>query len=183
VTPIVDSLGTLDDARRHAPLHAGDAGGKIVTTPRPGPSTGDGWGTRPRGNPMVLATVGRDDRIDRTRTPTGTAPVVTKGTPVMARRDQHLHRDTDDRKIAGVCSGLARYFDVDPLLVRVAFVAGIVISGVSLIAYPLLWWLVDPAPAGHWAPTAGTDATMPPPSTTTPPTTPNPDEHPGQQAA
>ena len=68
----------------------------------------------------------------------------------MARRDRTLYRDTDDQKIGGVCSGLARYFDLDPLLVRVAFVAGLVFSGATLIAYLLLWWLVDPAPAGTW---------------------------------
>jgi phage shock protein C len=63
----------------------------------------------------------------------------------MSRRDRTLYRDTADKKIGGVCSGLAEYFDLDPLLVRVAFVAGIFVSGVSLIVYPLLWWLVDPA--------------------------------------
>ena len=68
----------------------------------------------------------------------------------MARTDRTLYRDTSDQKIGGVCSGLGRYFDLDPLLVRVAFVATLVLSGVSLVAYLLLWWLVDPAPAGYW---------------------------------
>ena len=68
----------------------------------------------------------------------------------MARRDRTLYRDTDDHKIGGVCSGLARYFDLDPLLVRVAFVAALVFGGGSLVAYVLLWWLVEPAPAGTW---------------------------------
>ena len=68
----------------------------------------------------------------------------------MSRRDRTLYRDTDDQKIGGVCSGLARYFDLDPLLVRVAFVASLVFGGWSLVAYVLLWWLVDPAPAGTW---------------------------------
>lgn len=68
----------------------------------------------------------------------------------MARRDRTLYRDTEDQKIAGVCSGLARYFDVDPVLMRVGFVAALVFGGGSLVAYALLWWLVDPAPAGTW---------------------------------
>ena len=75
----------------------------------------------------------------------------------MARRDQQLYRDTGDQKIGGVCSGLARYFDLDPLLVRVAFVATLIAGGWSLIVYLLLWWLVDPTPAGHWDEAAGTD--------------------------
>ena len=80
----------------------------------------------------------------------------------MSRRERTLYRDTDDQKIGGVCSGLARYFDLDPLLVRIAFVAGIVFSGFTLIAYVLLWWLVDPAPAGYWAETG--DDTLPAPT-------------------
>ncbi len=83
----------------------------------------------------------------------------------MSRRDQKLYRDTDDQKIGGVCAGLARYFDVDPLLVRVAFVAALVFGGGSLIAYVLLWWLVDPAPAGYWDDTAADPAeAFPPPA-------------------
>ena len=81
----------------------------------------------------------------------------------MSRRDHTLYRDTDDQKLGGVCSGLARYFDLDPLLVRVAFVAGLIFSGVTAVAYLLLWWLVDPAPAGHWTDTDTTDETLPPP--------------------
>jgi len=106
---------------------------------------------------MASGTLWRDDEItkerhDRIRRST------TKGTP-MARRDRTLYRDTDDQKIGGVCSGLARYFDLDPLLVRVAFVAGLVFSGATLIAYLLLWWLVDPAPAGMWDDESDTNAT------------------------
>jgi phage shock protein C len=68
----------------------------------------------------------------------------------MSRSDRTLYRDTEDEKIGGVCSGLARYLGLDPLLVRVAFVAGLLFSGASLVAYILLWWLVDPAPEGTW---------------------------------
>jgi len=80
----------------------------------------------------------------------------------MATIERKLYRDTENQKIGGVCSGLARYFDLDPLLVRVAFVAALVFSGVSLIVYVLLWWLVDPAPAGYWA--EQSDEVLPPPT-------------------
>lgn len=95
----------------------------------------------------------------------------------MSRRDQPLYRDTADKKIGGVCSGLARYFDLDPLLVRVAMVAGIFVSGVTIVVYPLLWWLMKPAPVGYWADTATADTFAPPTVTT------NDDRTPGQQAA
>jgi phage shock protein C len=68
----------------------------------------------------------------------------------MARREQTLYRDTSDQKIAGVCSGLAHYFDIDTALMRVIFVAMLVFGGGSALAYILLWWLLDPAPEGYW---------------------------------
>jgi len=53
----------------------------------------------------------------------------------MARR---LTRSTTNKVIAGVCGGLAEYFDVDPTLIRVlAVVAGIM--GWGVIAYIVLW--------------------------------------------
>ena len=70
----------------------------------------------------------------------------------MARRDVPLTRNTDDKKIAGVCSGLAEYFDLDTTLVRVVFVALLVFGGWSLVAYLLLWWLVDPKPPAQTMP-------------------------------
>jgi phage shock protein PspC (stress-responsive transcriptional regulator) len=63
---------------------------------------------------------------------------------------RRLYRDTTDKKIAGVCSGLARHIGVDPLLVRIGFVAALLIGGAPIVAYVLMWWLVDPAPAGEW---------------------------------
>lgn len=92
----------------------------------------------------------------------------------MSRQDRKLYRDTQNQKIGGVCAGLGHYFDLDPLLVRVAFVAGIFFNGVTLIAYLLLWWLVDPAPEGHWVEQA--DETLPPPTVTD-------EDTPGRQAA
>lgn len=68
----------------------------------------------------------------------------------MTSRNRLL-RDTEHQKIAGVCSGLARSFDVDPVLVRVLFVVFTFVGGGALLAYVLLWLLVDPAPAGTWS--------------------------------
>jgi signal transduction histidine kinase len=56
-----------------------------------------------------------------------------------------LRRDTDHRVVAGVCSGLARHLGVDPLIVRVAFVAAATAGGVGIAIYALAWVFV---PAG-----------------------------------
>jgi signal transduction histidine kinase len=56
-----------------------------------------------------------------------------------------LRRDTEHRVLGGVCSGLARHLGVDPLIVRVAFVAAATAGGVGVAIYALAWVFV---PAG-----------------------------------
>src|SRR4051794_40978711 len=66
--------------------------------------------------------------------------------PSMATRSAPvLRRDTHHRVVAGVCSGLARHLGVDPLIVRVAFVAAATAGGVGIAIYLLAWAFV---PAG-----------------------------------
>ena len=48
---------------------------------------------------------------------------------------EHLRRSRDDRVIAGVAGGLARYLDVDPLLVRLLFVLLTITFGAGILAY------------------------------------------------
>ncbi|WP_420174628.1 PspC domain-containing protein [Luteococcus sp. OSA5] len=54
----------------------------------------------------------------------------------------NLVRPVDDRMIAGVCSGIARYLKVDVGLVRAVTFIAIVFGGVSLWIYPLAWLLM-----------------------------------------
>ena len=58
---------------------------------------------------------------------------------------KRLYRDTDDAIIAGVASGLARYFDVDPVVVRIIFFVSIFFNGLGLLAYIILWLVVPKA--------------------------------------
>ena len=67
---------------------------------------------------------------------------------------KQLRRPLDDRIVAGVCSGLGRYFGIDPVLVRVAFaVVAVLTWGTALLAYPVMWFLMPdeprPAPAAY----------------------------------
>jgi phage shock protein PspC (stress-responsive transcriptional regulator) len=61
-------------------------------------------------------------------------------------RTEPLTRDVEHRKIAGVCAGIARYFDVDVTLVRAATAAAILFGPAVIVAYAILWWALDPAP-------------------------------------
>lgn len=58
---------------------------------------------------------------------------------------KRLYRDTDDAIIAGVASGLARYFDIDPVIVRLIFVVSIFFNGLGVLAYIVLWLVVPTA--------------------------------------
>jgi phage shock protein PspC (stress-responsive transcriptional regulator) len=53
-----------------------------------------------------------------------------------------LRRSAHDRKVAGVAGGLARHLDVDPLILRVAFVVLAFFGGAGLLLYGACWLLV-----------------------------------------
>lgn len=48
-------------------------------------------------------------------------------------------RDSDEKKIAGVCSGLAIYFDVDVVLIRVLFLIALFCGTAGFWAYIAVW--------------------------------------------
>lgn len=49
---------------------------------------------------------------------------------------------SEDRWVAGVCGGLADYFDLDPALVRVLFVASMLLPGPQLLLYLIMWFVM-----------------------------------------
>ena len=58
------------------------------------------------------------------------------GITVKARR---LYRDENDKVFGGVCSGLANYFGIDKVVVRIIFIILAVSFGFGLIPYLILW--------------------------------------------
>jgi phage shock protein C len=65
-------------------------------------------------------------------------------TPEGSQR--RLTLSTNDRKIAGVCGGLAEYFNTDATLVRLIFVVLIMLGGIGVIIY-LIAWIIMPTAA------------------------------------
>ncbi len=57
--------------------------------------------------------------------------------------EQRLHRVGRGRMLAGVAAGLAHYFDVDPTIVRIGFVALAFLGGLAVPLY-LAGWLLIP---------------------------------------
>lgn len=80
--------------------------------PEPGPEPGPQHGTGPRTSKEEVRDLGR------------------------------LRRSSTDRKVAGVAGGLARHLDVDPVILRVAFVVLVFFGGAGLIVYGAVWLLV-----------------------------------------
>lgn len=58
---------------------------------------------------------------------------------------RRLTRSVTDRKLAGVCGGLAAYAGVDANLVRLAFVALTLFGGSGAVLYAVAWLLVPEA--------------------------------------
>lgn len=59
---------------------------------------------------------------------------------------KRFFRDTDEKVIGGVCSGMAAYFGIhDPVWVRIAFVAGIFGGGIAIPLYLILWAAIPEA--------------------------------------
>ena len=53
-----------------------------------------------------------------------------------------LYRPRDDRMIAGVCSGIARRFNTEPTIVRIIFVASMLLPGPQILIYLAAWLLM-----------------------------------------
>ena len=70
----------------------------------------------------------------------------TKETGMYYKVPKRLYRDIDDRVFGGVCSGIAAYFDIDVVLVRVIFgILPFLSVGVIIPVYIVLWIAVPPA--------------------------------------
>ena len=64
----------------------------------------------------------------------------------MAKR---LYRSRTDRKIAGVCGGIAEYFDIDPVIIRVLWLVAVCCAGSGLLAYIIALIVIPQAPIGY----------------------------------
>lgn len=61
---------------------------------------------------------------------------------------KRLYRSIKDRKIAGVCGGIAEYFDIDPTIVRLLWALSLILGILpSIIAYIICWIVIPEKPA------------------------------------
>ena len=54
-------------------------------------------------------------------------------------KTRRLFRSRTSRVIAGVCGGIAEYFNIDPVIVRIAWVVITLLGGAGFLAYLIAW--------------------------------------------
>jgi phage shock protein PspC (stress-responsive transcriptional regulator) len=80
--------------------------------------------------------------------------VPTTPAPQVRSSPRRFLRSHDDRIIAGVAGGLGRYFDIDPVIIRIAFGVSVLFGGLGVLAY-LAVALFVPSDDGTGAPVEG----------------------------
>ena len=60
-----------------------------------------------------------------------------------------LYKDTSNKMISGVCSGIAKYFDVDPTIIRLVWALTIVFAGTGILAYIICAIVIPDEPDGY----------------------------------
>ncbi len=64
--------------------------------------------------------------------------------PIVRAAKRGFSLDKANGRVGGVCAGLARWMGVNPLLVRIGFVAGTLLGfGSFILVYGLIWLLAD----------------------------------------
>lgn len=83
------------------------------------------------GNPCDYLAEGEDEKSSQPKSP-----------PIYVPK--RLYRDPHSRVVAGVCSGLGTYFNMDPIVFRLLFVVGL-FYGISILPYIILWIAIPKA--------------------------------------
>lgn len=58
-----------------------------------------------------------------------------------------LYRSRENKKVGGVCGGIAEYFNLDPTLVRLGAIVLIFVWGAGILAYIVAWAIIPERPS------------------------------------
>lgn len=86
-------------------------------------------------------------------TPQAPAPELERSDEQAAPRQ--LRRSRRDHIVGGVCGGLGQYFGVDPIILRIAFVAMTLAGGSGVLLYVIAWIVIPEAGPEEDTPVAG----------------------------
>ena len=59
-----------------------------------------------------------------------------------------FYRSHDDKVLAGVCGGIAQYFNLDATIVRLVFLGATLLAGSGVVIYILLWLFTPDSATG-----------------------------------
>ena len=60
---------------------------------------------------------------------------------------KRLYKDHTDEKLCGVCSGIAKYFNIDPTIVRLIWAVLVVCAGTGVLAYIICAFIMPEEPS------------------------------------
>ena len=63
--------------------------------------------------------------------------------------EKKLYKDVKDKKLCGVCAGLAKYFSIDPTIVRLALVVFCLLGGSGILAYIICALVIPDEPTDY----------------------------------
>jgi phage shock protein PspC (stress-responsive transcriptional regulator) len=88
----------------------------------------------------VIAIMGQPVEIDQEENPNAH-----HGSSSGEKGEKRFFRNPDEKVVAGVCSGIAAYFHLDPVWVRLLFVLFIAAGGSGILLYLVLWFVIPEA--------------------------------------
>ena len=68
----------------------------------------------------------------------------------MAKKVKRLYRSGKEKKLAGVCGGIAKYLDVDPTVIRLLWIIFSFVGGSGVLAYLIAWLIMPRNPKHRW---------------------------------
>jgi phage shock protein C len=83
--------------------------------------------------------------------PIGANPTYVPTRPQPSRSYKQIHRSREDRIVSGLCGGLGRYANIDPVIIRILFVAFTLFGGSGILLY-VIGWLAIPDDGQSTAP-------------------------------
>ncbi len=72
---------------------------------------------------------------------------------------EKLYRSRINKVFGGVCAGLGKYLDIDPIIIRILFIVMFIFHGIGLLIYIIMWILTPEEPVENLyaPPTSGED--------------------------
>ena len=93
----------------------------------------------------IIAVMGKPEDFASEKSETKNESATGDDTAANVRYGKRLFRDPDDRLVGGVCSGIANYFNIDPIWIRGAFAVALFVFGTGVLLYIVLWIIIPMA--------------------------------------